>query len=78
MWVEAGTPSRGRGVDDWACEELMALGAMTDRARAVDDFVALGATTLPGGKLCNLSDNYVKIVLRLPAGGKFKAEENGI
>ena len=28
-----------------------------DRAYAVEDFVALGATTLPGGKLCNLSNN---------------------
>ena len=52
-------------------EELTAPGAMTgrdtpDRAYAVEeagirqtveDFVALGATTLPGGKLCNLSNN---------------------
>ena len=40
-------PSRGRGVVEWAYEELMALGAMT----------------LPGGKLWNLA--YIGIVVFL-------------
>ena len=36
---------------------LLMVANSPDRTRANEDFVALGATTLPGGKLCNLSNN---------------------
>ena len=63
------SPDRARAVDGGQ--------SSPDRARAVDGFVAPGAMTLPGGKLWNLSDNQIRIVLCLPAGGTLKAEESG-
>ena len=61
MLMMGNSAGRTRAVDGGKARQtgrgLLMRESSPDRARAVDDFVALGATTLPGGKLCNLSNN---------------------